>query len=391
LRFPDDFRRMIVPPGMRGRMSARYFIMIVALLAGCAPPQPNRFGVRPGDILRAEPFPGAPDGATATRLLYASTAPDGSAIDVSGLVIVPVSPAPPGGRPILAWLHPTTGVATRCAPSLGPQPFGQIQGLSTFLAAGYVVVATDYPGLGGPGVHPYLVGASEAQAALDSVRAVQHLPETQKRFAVWGHSQGGHAALFTAALAPRYAPELQLVGAAAAAPVTNVAALLEQPNRDPLWGSLLSYTVWSWSRVFGLDPNAIVSPATGPAIETTAAICLESGPELKQLMVDSAPLLGQPVAAPGRWDRLLAENAPHASDIRVPVFLAQGDADPVIVAALTHDFARRLCRGRTPVRYLAMPGVDHYTAAVHSAGAAAAWIAGRFAGIAPPDDCSVID
>jgi pimeloyl-ACP methyl ester carboxylesterase len=325
-------------------------------------------------------------------LLYASTAPDGSTVSVSGLVIVPASPAPAGGRPIVAWLHATTGVANRCAPTLGPQPFGQIQGLSAFLAAGDVVVATDYAGLGAPGVHPYLVGASEARAAIDSVRAVQHLPglQAQKRFAVWGHSQGGHAALFTAAMASGYAPELQLVGAAAAAPVTNVAALVERPGRDPLWGGLLSYTAWSWSRVFGLDPGGIVSPVTGTAIEAAAEICLESGSELKQLLAESAPLQGQPVAPSGRWARLLAENAPRASDIRVPVFLAQGDADPVIVPALTDDFARRLCRDGTPLRYLRMPEVDHYAAGVRSAGEAAAWIAGRFAGMAPPDDCAGI-
>ena len=43
------------------------------------------------------------------------------------------------------------------------------------LAHGYVVVATDYEGLGTPGVHAYLVGLSEARAVLDSVRAARNL------------------------------------------------------------------------------------------------------------------------------------------------------------------------------------------------------------------------
>ena len=381
-------------------MAVRYPTLIVIILAGCAAPPPAPYGstetpghAHPGDVLRAEAFPGAPDGATATRILYSSTTPDGRPIGVSGLVITPVAPPPQGGRPILAWLHPTTGVAQACAPALGPQPFGQIQGLATFLAAGYTVVATDYPGLGSPGVHPYLIGASEARAALDSVRAAAHLEANQAppRFAVWGHSQGGQAALFTAALASSYAPELRLAGVAAAAPVTDVAALLERPGQNPLWGGLLSYTVWSWSQVFGLDPDAIVPSAVGPAVARIARDCLESGPELKALVAESAPLQGQPVTPAAGWTRLLAENAPRAEDIRVPVFLAQGDADPVIVPSLTRDFAGRLCRANTPVRYLAMPGVDHYTAAVRSAGQASAWIAERFAGLPPPDDCGAID
>ena len=34
----------------------------------------------------------------------------------------------------------------------------------TFLDAGYVLAATDYEGLGTPGVHPLLVGESEGAA-----------------------------------------------------------------------------------------------------------------------------------------------------------------------------------------------------------------------------------
>ena len=79
----------------------------------------------------------------------------------------------------------------------------------------------------------------------------------------------------------------------------------------------------------------------------------------------------------GDWQALLNDNAPSPQRIATPVFLAQGDKDPVIVPAVTHDFARRLCQAQVPVRYDAMAGVDHYTAAVRSAAAAAAWIAGR--------------
>ena len=46
------------------------------------------------------------------------------------------------------------------------------------LADGDVVVATDYQGLGAGRMHPYLVGASEAHAMIDAVRAARHLPPT---------------------------------------------------------------------------------------------------------------------------------------------------------------------------------------------------------------------
>ena len=41
---------------------------------------------------------------------------------------------------------------------------------------GYAIAATDYPGLGTPGPHPYLVGDSEARAVIDSVRAARSFP-----------------------------------------------------------------------------------------------------------------------------------------------------------------------------------------------------------------------
>ena len=151
----------------------------------------------PGTLVRQEVIDGAPLGATAYRVLYRSTGLNDKPIVVSGVVIVPRGDPPPGGRPIVAWAHPTSGIVSRCAPSLAIFLFQQIQGLRSFVRDGYVVAATDYPGLGTVGPHPYLVGVSEARAVLDSVRVAGQLPGAGdgKKFVVWGHSQGGHASL----------------------------------------------------------------------------------------------------------------------------------------------------------------------------------------------------
>ena len=119
-----------------------------------------------GSLIRYEVMPGAPDGAHAYRVLYWSTGFAGGPIEVSGVIIIPAGVAPPQGRPVLAWAHPTTGVVSRCAPSLAGVFFASVQGLREMPARGYVVAVTDYPGLGTPEVHPYLVGKSEATMAL---------------------------------------------------------------------------------------------------------------------------------------------------------------------------------------------------------------------------------
>jgi hypothetical protein len=69
----------------------------------------------PGTLIRSEPMLFAPADAQAYRVLYRSTGMHGEPIAVSGVIIVPPGPVPPGGRPIVAWAHPTTGVGVAAA------------------------------------------------------------------------------------------------------------------------------------------------------------------------------------------------------------------------------------------------------------------------------------
>jgi hypothetical protein len=197
---------------------------------------------KPGSIIRVWPLEGGgPSGAgsTAFRIIYRSTGLDGEPIAVSGAIFIPPGAAPAGGRNVIAWAHPTSGVVEACAPSLMPDLAGTIWGLAEMMARGYVVVATDYPGLGTPGMHPYLIGVSEGRAVLDSVRAARDLPDAgaSNRFVVWGHSQGGHASLFTGELAASYAPDLKLYGVAAAAPATYLIELFDADKSSPRKGA----------------------------------------------------------------------------------------------------------------------------------------------------------
>ena len=167
-----------------------------------------------GTIIRREIIEGFHPGATAYRVLYKSTGFDGEPTAVSGSSSCRTAEPPAEGRKVIAYTHGTVGVASNCAPSLVTNPEQQpllFEGGAELLKAGYVVAASDYQGLGTPGPHPYLVGDAEAMNALDSVRAARNLTEANASadFVVWGHSQGGHASLFTGQLAAGYAPELQ--------------------------------------------------------------------------------------------------------------------------------------------------------------------------------------
>ena len=117
-----------------------------------------------------------------------------------------------------------------------------MEGIGQFVAAGYVIAASDYQGLGTKGLHPYLVGKSEGMNELDNVRAARALPEVHagRDFAVWGHSQGGQALLFTGQVAAEYASELHLVAVAGGAPVPDVIELFRLHVKTLLGRILIS-------------------------------------------------------------------------------------------------------------------------------------------------------
>ena len=194
---------------------------------------------------------------------------------------------------MIAWAHPTSGVVEACAPSLMADVAGMIWGLADMLAQGHVVVATDYPGLGVRGqIHPYLIGVSEGCAVLDSVRAARDLPRSgaSNRFVVWGHSQGGHAALYTGELAASYAPDLKLVGVAAAAPATYLIELFDTDKSTPIGKEITALAVYSWSKLYNKPVSSLVEAAAMAPFQKLAHDCVESVLELAAIARGERPL-----------------------------------------------------------------------------------------------------
>jgi pimeloyl-ACP methyl ester carboxylesterase len=349
----------------------------------------------PGTLVRQETMVGAPLGAAAYRVLYRSTDFNGKAILVSGVIVVPQGPPPPEGRPIVAWAHPTSGIVPRCAPSLAIFIFQQIQGLRPLLKRGYVVAATDYPGLGTPGPHPYLVGISEARAVIDSVRVARMMPNAGRgpRFIVWGHSQGGQAALFTGMIAKTYAPELSLIGVAAAAPASELATLMNHDLGTAGGKNITAMTLWSWQRVYGAPMDKLVDPRALPAINRLAQECLESIYDFIVRRRTERPmqhyfLTGNDPADVEPWRTLLSTNTPGTLPPTIPIFLAQGSDDRVVLPKVTQDYAATLCKAGSKVRMLFLTGVGHGIAGRAAAPAVIEWMNARFSGEAPADDCA---
>lgn len=364
----------------------------------------------PGDIIRSEPLAGAPAGSQAWKVLYLSTGFDGSPTAVSGVVIAPTSTttsgstpgsAPSGtavdaGRPIVSWAHPTTGVVDDCAPSTLPEVFALIPGLDTFLAAGYVVAATDYEGLGTAGFHPYLVGESEGRAVLDAARAARDLPEAGAgdELLLWGHSQGGQASLFAGQLQPSYAADLTLVATAAAAPAGELQVLLNDDEATGTGVLLGAYAINAFFELFSPDNpsmelSQVVTPEGEAVIDQIVPLCNVT--QDAEVMAIANPLAGKFfVDNPGSvepWQTLLNENTPGQATIDSPVFIAQGDADTVVIPATTATLAQTYCTLGVNVTEKVYPGVTHELIGYESAPDVAAWMAEVLAGNPPAGTC----
>jgi acetyl esterase/lipase len=354
---------------------------------------PEEIAGPPGSLIRQEPLSlPTPDGAHAYRVLYRSTGLHNEPIAVSGVVIIPAGPPPAEGRRIVAWAHPTTGVKPRCAPSLAILLIQQIQGVREMIERGYVVAATDYPGLGTPQTHPYLVGVSEARAVLDSVRAARAMTGAQNRFAVWGHSQGGQAALFTGMIAKNYAPELDLAGVAVAAPATDLATLIAADINTNGGRNLTAMTLWSWTRVFNAPIDRVVDAAALPTVDRLAGECIES---IYDLLARRGPtraltrrfLSTDDFYAQEPWRTLVARNTPTTLPPDNPVFIAQGADDELVRPKVTETYMKSLCRSGSKVQMLVLPNVNHGFIARDAASSAVEWMTGRFLGVAAPSDC----
>ena len=122
-----------------------------------------------------------PPATAIARIMYQSITINGALVPVSAFVLWPYLPRRlVDGYPIVAWSHGTSGLTPNCAPSHMKNLWHHFQAPYQLVLQGYVVVATDYAGLGvdkdakgNRVVHEYLASSSQANDVLYSVQAAQ--------------------------------------------------------------------------------------------------------------------------------------------------------------------------------------------------------------------------
>jgi len=329
--------------------------------------------------------------AESSILTYKMLGQSGQEVQATSLVFTPNTPPPTGGWPIVVWAHGTTGVADVCAPSKAALTDSTKDLISKLLAAGYVVVAPDYEGLGTSGIHPFLNVKSEAFSITDAVVATRNYLSqrnllTSKKWLTVGHSQGGHAALSAAQYASR--AQLDYKGTVAVAPASNLGFILvagEQAvanatidKKIPMYAQLDTYTALVTAGIRNTQPSfnysQVFTSQTESIAQQAETIC--AGPLAQALAVNMQTYAATHAGTLDGFTRtqpnfmtvplvktfLDKDSQPLQAKVSTPIIIYQGLADTTVPKVATDILISNATVVGTKINSYVTGNWDHGTA-----------------------------
>jgi pimeloyl-ACP methyl ester carboxylesterase len=328
-----------------------------------------------------------PPATALSRFVYQSKTLNGSLVPVSAYILWPHTPrTSPDGYQIVAWSHATSGTAPECAPSHIKNLWQHFLAPYQIALQGYVVIATDYAGLGVSKnahgdriVHQYLACPAHANDVFYSVQAAQSaFSELSASFVIVGHSQGGGSA-WAAAQRQVHTPVPGYLGAVAISPVTTV---LDEP--EPI-RSIMGVAMAS-----GIE-------SVFPGFERSEMLTTEGlqrkglAEKLDACMATSLAILtGVPAAlTTPNWveNRFVQEyqtlTSTGCKEISGPLLVIHGEADTKLAFSLTAATIQKTAEQfpNAQIEFLQVPGVSHDASLTSTQWIWLDWVAQRFAGV----------
>ncbi|WP_255450359.1 lipase family protein [Skermania sp. ID1734] len=354
-------------------------------------PTPDLAGHANGDVLRSRTFGSAMfPGATIWQLAYRSTNSSGAPIVGVTTVLLPIG----GGanRPLVSYQPYINSLGLQCAPShtLFNGGLPEAPAINALLARGWAVAVPDHLGP----TSAYGAARLGGQLVLDGIRAVKRFGPADlggSPVAMTGYSGGGMATGWAAALAPTYAPELPLVGAAMGGVPVNIGQLAVDlgGSPNPLFGLGFAAALGLEREYPGqMDISDRLTPRGIDLRNRIANACADT------IISDGANLSYPQVATSTPRSDAAANAVLNANSLqlypgvpRIPIYEWHGSADQVPMA-LAQNMAGRYCAAGVPVLFDVIPGADHGAATAPGAMRAFGWIGDRFAGMPAPSNCA---
>lgn len=371
---------------MRAGVTVPTTCAVLVLLTSCAAAgsQNSDAGQEPPEGWRGEPYsvmelsdvPGLPSAERNLLVTYGSQGASGERVTTSGTIAIPPGPPPEEGWPVVSWAHGTTGVSDLCAPS-ADRPGGPAhdylamadETLDDWVDRGYVVVRADYEGLGTPGGHPYLNGTSAAGTVSDLVTAAQRVDAgVGEEWIALGHSQGGHAVLYTADarsdVGPSGSPPLGVISVApGGVDVSQLVTYFEHADPDdervvealPFLPIMLLGAAAADPEIV---PEELVSEDVEPVLEAARTGCMADVQEATQEI--SLDTVFREDVRTEDLEEYLRGQEPDTVELEVPTLFIQGTEDVLVPAEDTERLAQVLSdKAASDVEYRAYEGEDH--------------------------------
>lgn len=361
-----------------------------------APTASQLAGKAPGDVLRYRTVTAkdySAEVAKSYQLMYVTTNTQGDAVGAVTTVLIPKN-APATGRQILAYQSFYDSLTQTCTPSYltAQGKLFEAGNAKPALKKGIVVVMSDYEGLD----NQWIAGLNTAHGVLDGVRAAINFKSAGlsagAKVAMMGFSGGGHATGWAAEMAPEYAPDLNIVGAAMGGVPANVGNVARKVDGGLFSGVYFGAVVGLARAYPEIDPDQYATTAGKAMIKDMGTRCLlgmfqgQNEMLLKYAFQKSSKYLKNPnfldlpeIAA------IIEENNMGQRIPRAPLYIYEGTNDEIMPIKDVDDLVDTYCANGVTVQYNRTTG-EHLGMALSSSGAMN-WSLDRLAGKAAPSNC----
>lgn len=353
---------------------------------------------QPGDVLRYRTIPlsgGGYDSIVSVGYQVMYRTADGHDTPTAAIttILIPKN-APAKGRKVLAYQSFYDSLTIECTPSYltVKGTLFEESNIDSTLKKGIVVVMSDYEGLNSQ----WIAGMNTAHGVLDGIRAAIKFSkagiDANAPVALMGFSGGGHATGWAAEVAPEYAPELNIVGAAMGGVPVNVGNVARKVDGTLFAGVYLGAVV-GLSRAYPeIDPNKYATPAGLTAIKDMGNRCLLGMFEgQNEMLIKYAFTKGTKYLKDPNFLNLpeiasiIQQNNMGSRIPKTPMYVYEGTLDEIMPIADVDALVKTYCDAGLKVQYNRAVS-DHLLMAI-TPGAATTYVQDRLDGKVAPSNC----